>query len=64
MSLKKALVMLAALTALALAAGCGSSTTAPTAIEIAPSPSPSPPVPSLPANRHLIPAAEIFGETP
>ncbi len=62
MSLKKALAMLAALTALALAAGCGSSTTAPTAIEIAPTPSPS--IPSLPVNQHLIRAAENLGETP
>ena len=64
MSLKKALVMLAALTALALAAGCGSSTTAPTAIEIAPTPSPSPSGSSQPVNQHLMRAAEILGDTP
>jgi hypothetical protein len=60
-SLKKALVMLAALTALALAAGCGSSTTAPTAIEIAPSP---PTAPSLPIDRLPLRAVEIGEETP
>jgi hypothetical protein len=59
-SLKNALVMLAALTALALAAGCGSSTTAPTAIEIAPTPT----APSLPINRVPIRAIEIGEETP
>lgn len=36
MSLKKALVLLAALTALALAAGCGSSTSVPTGIDLTP----------------------------
>jgi hypothetical protein len=60
-SLKNALVMLAALTALALAAGCGSSTTAPTAIEIAPTP---PTTPGLPIDRAPIRAIEIGEETP
>jgi hypothetical protein len=63
-SLKNALVMLAALTALALAAGCGSSTPSPTAIEISPSPSPLPSAPSLPIDRMPIRSEEIGDETP
>lgn len=63
MSLKNALVLLAALTALALTAGCGSSTTAPSNIEITPNPSPS--APDRPSSDGPVRSAVVPGdETP